>query len=212
MIKKLIFWVSGLCIIAVLAMIAINVRNMQKMDYVIDEDGNVAIYAYTEKNPDYDPNEDTSVAITAMFNDYMKNKYCFAFWAPHGALWQDECFDNKSECQKELKERMEIGSSVNAKNCYKPYLTNGWCIRDIKTGYNRYYYDGTYGEMETSVCASSKKQCEQLEKYKHEPSNAVCHKQTVLSHPSMHSYLWSQKDINKLIKDNENAKPVIHLK
>ena len=179
------------------------------VNYVRTEENTWVPYAFYDEPIGEDlSDEDTSEATKFFFNIFIKDgSYCYAAYAPHGAIWESSCFKTEKECNKNLKENNF--RTLNTKKCYKPYLTKGWCLDAVKLGINRYYDDGTYGEMISDVCTKTKEQCEQLLKYKKFNDNRGCRNVVVASHHSFETnYLWPEKEIKNLMEQNAKSKPL----
>jgi hypothetical protein len=149
------------------------------------------------------------VSAQEMYDELFKDKFCFAYWAPHGMFWQDICTDTMQECEAYLQERIEVvgESGVNTTKCYTPYLTDAWCISDIKAGYKRYYDDfdeNSYDDELTMVCTQTQEKCQELKQYQKKGEESDCEKLTVLSHHTEGGYyLWPDKEVESLIKRNK---------
>ncbi len=180
--------------------------------YVMGPLGGWVKYAFYEKDDNYDPNEDHSEYTKNFFNEYMNGKYCYATYAPHGDLWNTRCFDNLIECTKSMAQDRADYMYVDTKQCYQPYLVQAWCVRDVNYGMYRYYDDDSYGEIIKTVCTTSKERCDQVQKYTMHDSNAVCHKETVISNKTEGMHLWSDDEIQELLDRNKNFEPLVFKK
>lgn len=206
--KNLCFLMLGV-ISGIVAMFVGSHVRFEERTYVKTEEGTWLPYAFDENYIGEETSvEDSNEATKMFFKIFVgNNKYCYAAYAPHGAMWQASCFKTEKECNKDLKEN-EF-RTLNTKKCYQPYLTNGWCLESVNLGVNRFYDDNTYGEMIADVCTKTKESCEKLVKYKRFHKDSGCRKLLVASHHSFETnYLWPEKEVERIIKDNEKSSPL----
>ena len=179
--------------------------------YVMGSDGKWAKYAFYEKSDDYDPNEDYSEIVKNHFNHDIKGKYCYSHYAPHGDIWQINCYDTEKNCQNELDSEIADFMVVDSKKCYRAHLLDAWCISSVKTGLYRYYDDDSYGEILTGVCAKTESQCNAVKEFRFD-EKSECTKQVALSNKNEFNYIWSDAEIKKLIEQNKKSKPLVFRK
>lgn len=133
-------------------------------------------------------------------------QYCFAFWAPHGGYWQDNCYDSRAECNKNLAQRIEISPNVNTKSCYRLERIEAYCLGGVLTGHTRHDdFDNTPYEVKTEICTRTEKQCQEFIKYR-DPGLAGkhigCEKTIVATREGEGSYLSSRAELDSIIKNN----------
>ena len=130
-------------------------------------------------------------------------QYCFAFWAPHGGYWQDSCYDDRKECADDLAERMEMGSRLNTKSCYRLKMTRAYCIEAVLTGKMRSYdfEDGEYEET-TRVCTITREECLKFVQYSLTDADEPCQPETVSTREAEGFYLSTKAELDGIIKNN----------
>ena len=104
-----------------------------------------------------------------------KLSYCFAFWAPHGRFWQDQCYDSKKDCATALAERKDMGLRLNTDKCYRGEFTDAYCVGAVDTGRIFHTDDDAYVPWLTTVCAKKLSDCQKYEKYT--TDNSHCEKE-----------------------------------
>lgn len=148
----------------------------------------------------------------AYLREIIEDKYCFAVWRPHGGFWELECYDTKQECKKSFNETVDIigEDSVKPSRCVEPEFVSAFCINNIKMGYKRYFDDTdekSYDDVLTMVCTKTEKKCESVKKYQKSEEPFDCEGVQVLSIPNeMDLFIWSDKEVDLLIKRNEKNK------
>lgn len=106
----------------------------------------------------------TGLAIFILHYD-RSDKYCYAFFAPHGGYWQDVCFATRDECDQELSVQAEF-RTLNTRRCYGYKTTDAYCVSGVLTGGVRYDdYDGTKIPERTTVCTIKLSTCNEMRKY-----------------------------------------------
>lgn len=133
------------------------------------------------------------------------DKYCFSMWLPHGAMWTQNCFSTKSECEMELA---DVPNRTYANTCHQPEILTAWCVDDILTGDTRFYDSppDTEYELMTTVCTRTESECHAIQRYQARHSTATCSKQMVFLHPGEASYLTPESELIEIIKKNEHKK------
>lgn len=133
-----------------------------------------------------------------------QNKYCYSFWAPHGGLWQETCYDTYDQCQSELTSDIR---RTNVDSCYSPTIVPAWCVNDILTG--EYRTDDVAGEryeLVQTICVSDLMVCESMRRYQNPYSKSECVAHMVFEHESETSYLTPDYELEKIIKNNQPDK------
>ena len=137
---------------------------------------------------------------------YMLNldNYCFSFWAPHGGLWNEICYETADECAAQLSDAKGMHQRVNTDACYHPSIVPAWCVNGLRTGFFRQYdfSDDSY-EVLARVCTTSYEQCAQFLQYQHPSHPGDCHGQMVMTRESEASYLTPASEITDLINANK---------
>ena len=148
----------------------------------------------------------------AYLREVIEDKYCFSVWRPHGGFWELECYETKQECKKGFDETVNIvgEDSVRPSRCVEPEFVSAFCTNKIKMGYKRYFDDTdetSYDDALTMVCTKTEKKCESLKKYQKSEEPSDCDGGRVLSIPNeMDLFIWSDKEVDQLIKRNEKNK------
>lgn len=126
-------------------------------------------------------------------------KWCYATYAPHGAIWSSHCYDSKKECKSDLKNDRAEGRTVNTKSCYKDVWIEGVCLDNVYTGTTR--FDDFYG-MEyraiSYVCTKSLEECETFHSYQSKYSK--CYKARIRTRESEYFYLTPKSKKAKIIE------------
>lgn len=137
-------------------------------------------------------------------SNYPEKKNCFAYWMPHGGMWQEQCYKSKKECETAREERVDMGSKINRSECYNVNYLGAYCINDILAGYNRYNdIDNTEYAVTTEVCTKDIEQCESFKKYQAKWSRSQCVRKIVADAEWEGSFLTSEEKINDIIKNNQ---------
>lgn len=135
---------------------------------------------------------------------YPEKKNCFAYWMPHGAMWQEQCYDSKKDCEKARKERASMGSKINRSECYNVNYLGAYCINDILAGYTKYSdMDNTEYEVTTEVCTKDIDECESFKQYQAKGSRSQCVRKIVPDAEWEGSFLTSKEKLNDIIKNNQ---------
>lgn len=144
-------------------------------------------------------------------SDTPDTNYCYAFWASHGAYWQDVCYPTKKECKKSLKEHFEMGLSANTKKCYRQEYTDAYCI-SVPSGYFRQTDDfETVVPIYASVCTKKYEDCAKYERFSIDSDK--CEKANVPTRESEGRYLSPQKELDGILTRNtELYKPTEFIK
>lgn len=127
------------------------------------------------------------------------NRWCFASYAPHGAIWDSNCYDSKKECNNDLKRYRADYMTVNTKSCYKEKWIDGFCLEGVYTGETR-ADDVEFIEYRVMsyICTKTQKECEKFHQYQRDYSK--CFTARVRTRESEEYYLTPASRKSKVIK------------
>ena len=130
-------------------------------------------------------------------------KWCYATYAPHGAIWSSHCYDSKKECKSDLNDDRAEGRTINTKSCYKYEEISGYCIDDVYTGETRLDdFDNSEYKVVTQVCTKTLDECAKFTNYQSEPSD--CYSMTISTRESEENHL-TPDNVKKKILETEPA-------
>ena len=93
------------------------------------------------------------------------DKYCYAFFTPHGGFWQDVCYETRTECNRDLRSDRKF-RTVNTAHCYVYETTDAYCLDGVSTGRFRYDdADGTKIPEYATICTREFSACDAMRQY-----------------------------------------------
>ena len=146
------------------------------------------------------------LSLLSIFNFLAQNNfaqeeaYCFASYAPHGAFWQDLCYQTQQDCDEVLKEQLDQDIPANTEKCYLLEYTDAYCV-SVPSGYFRATDDFEIVEpIYANVCTKKYKDCTKYERFAID--EGTCQKSKVKTREGEGSYLSTEKELKGIWERN----------